>query len=190
MFHARILALAHFATCAHASIMYMKKKRYSIIGTRNNILLAENIRTMYLQGKSYDYICSALNISKNTINTYRRNALKEGDDWDMLMLVHRRNSQAVSMSEAYFINKLIDSFEKQITNNPDLSLDELAKFTKIYYQLKQPKTIDTKEVEHANTQVVIKAIAKLAVDLNRREVVEFLSVYADEIIRAVFKSNS
>ncbi|WP_163565280.1 DUF1804 family protein [Helicobacter suis] len=166
-----------------------KKKRYSIIGTRNNILLEDNIRTMYLQGKSFDYIYSALNITKSTINTYKRNALKAGDDWDMLMLVHRRNSHTVSMSEAYFINKLIESFEKQIIHNPDLSLDELAKFTKIYYQLKQPKHVDTKEAEHANTQQVIKAIAKLAVDQNRRDVVEFLSTYADEIIKAVFKAN-
>lgn len=169
-----------------------KKKRFPnlhLVGNRNNIILGENIRSLYLQGKSYEYICQSLSITKNTINTYRRNALKEGDDWDALLLLHKRNTQHLSMSEAYFISMLIESFERQMQRQ-DLSLEELAKFVKLYYQLKQPRNttdLQNKEIAHANTQRVIKVLANLALQLECHPVIEFLSTHADAIIKAVFK---
>lgn len=170
----------------------MKKALHNLVGTRNNILLAENIRTLYLQGKSYEYICQTLNITKNTINSHRKRALKEGDDWDALLLIHKRNKQHIGMSEAYFVNALIAGFEAQILHNEQLSLPELAKYTKLYFQLKAPKNNDelrAKELAHANTQRVLRVIAKLAMDMQAEEVVEFLSAHADAIIKEVFKKD-
>ncbi|GMB94354.1 hypothetical protein NHP21011_04460 [Helicobacter heilmannii] len=166
-------------------------KSFNILGNRNNLILAENIRTLYLQGKSYDYICQTLGISKSTINTYRKNAAKEGDDWDTLLLLNRRNTQNIAMSEAYFVGRLIDGFEAQLLHTPELSLHELAKYTKLYFQLKQPRNTDelkSKEQQYENAMRVIKAVAELALEQDNRAVVEFLSAQADVIIKAVFKA--
>ncbi|BCZ18055.1 hypothetical protein NHP190003_13370 [Helicobacter sp. NHP19-003] len=164
---------------------------HSILGNRNNLILAENIRTLYLQGKSYEYICQTLGVSKSTINTHRKRAAKEGDDWDTLLLLNRRNTQNIAMSEAYFVGRLIDGFEAQLLHTPELSLKELAKYTKLYFQLKSPKNTDdlrAKEQQHANTMRTIKEIAHLALECNNRAVVEFLSAHADAIVKAVFKT--
>ncbi|WP_163534178.1 DUF1804 domain-containing protein [Helicobacter suis] len=167
-----------------------KRRRNNPLDFRDFLIQHENIRSLYLQGKDLNYICTTLGIKKKDIIKSRDQALESGDDWDALLMYNKRNTQESAMSEAYFVARLIEGFETQLTQNPDLSLEQLAKYTRLYYTLKQPKNTDelrNKEQLHANTMRVIKIIADLALKQQNKAVVSFLSESADLIIKSVFK---
>ncbi|WP_163532417.1 DUF1804 domain-containing protein [Helicobacter suis] len=170
--------------------MKNRKRRNNPLGFRDFLILHENIRSLYLQGKDLNYICTTLGIKPKTIIETRDKALESGDDWDALLMYNKRNTQESAMSEAYFVAKLIEGFEAQLIRTPDLSLEDLAKYTKLYYLLKQPKNTDdlrNKEQLYANTMRVIKVIADLALKQQNKAVVSFLSESADLIVKSVFK---
>lgn len=158
--------------------------------------MAKNIRAkiqeLYLNGVEINDICTSLNISRTSFYYHKNSDLKKGINWDTLALNSFRSEDNIKDKEAKFLTVLISSFEKFIQKNDELDekiLDKLHQYAQTYWRLKAPKQDDfsLQNKLEAVARATIEGIAKLALEEQNKEVAEFLSKNADEIIKRVFR---
>ena len=70
------------------------------------------IKELYIQGKTVDEICAALNIARQTFYYHKKADFKKGIDWDGLKLANLRSEDELENKEALFVNSLIENYEK------------------------------------------------------------------------------
>ena len=156
-------------------------------------IMREKIKDMYLNQIPIDDICTTLNISRGTFYYHKKEDLKKGANWDILLLENKRDIEDIKDKEAIFLKTLIESFEKFIQKSEELepeSIEKLHKYATTYWRLKAPKGDDEFALRQRNKKLIEKTlqiIGNLALTCENTEVVVFLSENAEEIIRLVFK---
>lgn len=149
------------------------------------------IKELYIQGKTVDEICAALNIARQTFYYHKKADFKKGIDWDGLKLANLRSEDELENKEALFVNSLIENYEKFLKDAGELSpehIENLHKFAKTYWSIKAPRQINPKEIELKTAKKTVQTIANLALSQKQSEVTTWLSENADAIISSVLKN--
>lgn len=155
--------------------------------------MREKIKDMYLNQIPIDDICTTLNISRGAFYYHKKEDLKKGINWDILLLENKRDIEDIKDKEAIFLKTLIESFEKFLQKSEELepeTIEKLHKYATTYWRLKAPKGDDEFALKQRNKKLIektLQTIGNLALDCENTEVVTFLSENAEEIIRLVFK---
>ncbi len=143
--------------------------------------------------KSVADIAVALNINKNTVYYYKNSDFKKGIDWDELRYISTLNPEDTQDKEKIFLSVLIKEFDKALVDlaksDIEKKLLKLESFARTYYKLKIP---DNKtDVKVQKTQIIKEVITKLAnlsIELNQKQVAQFLSDNADRILQDLLKN--
>ena len=149
------------------------------------------IKELYIQGKTVDEICAALNIARQTFYYHKKADFKKGIDWDGLKLANLRSEDELENKEALFVNSLIENYEKFLKDAGELSpehIENLHKFAKTYWSIKAPRQINPKEIELKTAKKTVQTIANLALSQKQSEVTTWLSENSDAIISSVLKN--
>ncbi|ANV98295.1 hypothetical protein BBW65_07050 [Helicobacter enhydrae] len=150
----------------------------------------QEIKNAYLKGKEISSICTLFDITRSTFYYHKKKAKEAGDDWDEAFLREKRGEEEIKASEEYFLATLIASFEKALLEGANPSLEKLNKYAQTYWKLKAPKNDDEfklKDKLREKAELTIKELAHLALELEQKEVIDFLSTHHEEIIKRVFK---
>lgn len=155
--------------------------------------LREKIKEMYLSEMSIEDICTALNVSRGSFYYHKKEDLKKGINWDVLLLNKERDTESIKDKEAKFLRTLIISFEKFIEKSEELApetIEKLHKYAETYWKLKAPQKNDifaAKKQKEDIARKTIEGIAKLALQEENNAVMEFLSKNVEAIILTIFK---
>lgn len=152
---------------------------------------SQEIKSLYLSGKSITDISKVCNVSRATIYRHKARDLKEGIDWDALALNKTRDTTKVKHSEEQFLLALIQGFEenlKAIKDKPHLEqLEVLKEYASTYYKLKAPLQTDCKAIALQAVSKALSFMADLAKKQKSSTVGNFLADNADEILSRVLK---
>ena len=137
---------------------------------------------LYKQNISLKEIALILGVSRQTISNW-----KKKEKWDELLL----SEQAIDAEtkEKEFLLELISEWDKALIElkESDLAnkLSLLEKYTKTYYKLKNINSsskLTAKLKKEDIAKKVLLKLSNLAIEKKEKQVAEFLSKWADEII--------
>lgn len=137
---------------------------------------------LYKQNISLKEIALILGVSRQTISNW-----KKKEKWDELLL----SEQAIDAEtkEKEFLLELIKEWDGALIElkESDLAnkLSLLEKYTKTYYKLKNINSsskLTTKLKKEDIAKKVLLKLSNLAIEKKEKQVAEFLSKWADEII--------
>lgn len=147
-------------------------------------------RDLYIQGKSITDIALLQNTTRQTIYAQKRKDLEQGIDWDELRLAKSRDISGVKMSEQAFVASLIKSYEDSLESLKELpptqQLELTTQYAKSYYRLKAPLKTDCKAQVHEAISTTIYKISELALEIDDKHTIEFLSKNSDAIVMRCF----
>lgn len=131
-----------------------------------------------------------MNLSRATIYNYKNQDIKNSIDWDELKFLHATDSTRTNKTEQEFIALLINQFDEALADldkkSPEGKIATIAKYTNLYYKLKQQR--DNPIVSKADiAKAVIEKISLIALNHKKQAVVNFLAANADLIISKVIK---
>lgn len=158
--------------------------------------MKEKTKEMFLSGASIENICACLNISRDIFYRYKNEDFDKGISWEVLVLENNRNEKKIKEKEAYFLNTLIDSFEKFFEKKDELdskTIEKLNKYALTYWKLKAPRGEDeflTSQKKKKIIQDVLYQLGDLALSTKNKEVSVFLSSNAEEILNRVLESKN
>jgi predicted transcriptional regulator len=150
----------------------------------------EQIKALYLQGKSITDICAILGVSRPTIYKYKKADEKKGISWDELCYQKSADISDMVNKEKEFLSHLISSFEKEIEKldeieNPTLRLSVLDKYVRSYYRIKAPIKTDCRVQVFEALSLFIREMGSLAGAKENKTVIDFLSQNSDFLIEKV-----
>lgn len=150
------------------------------------------VKKLFLDGKTITYIASALNISRATIYSYKKEDYESGLDWDELAYASAIDPEGTKLNEKEFLATLIRQFEEALKEldkleDPSQKLNLLNEYAKSYYRLKAPMKNDCKSVVMEAVTKAIYTIGQLALESDSKEMLAFLTQNSDKIIEAVLK---
>jgi len=166
--------------------------RYSLRKKTDVKKMKDVIKELYIQGKTVDEICAALNIARQTFYYHKKADFKKGIDWDGLKLANLRSEDELENKEALFVNSLIENYEKFLKDAGELSpehIENLHKFAKTYWSIKAPRQINPRDIAVNAAKKTLEAVAKLALSHKQTDVAQWLSENADLIISNVVKND-
>jgi len=137
---------------------------------------------LYKSGLSLKEIATALGVTRQTISNW-----KKKEKWDELIL--SEHSIDAENKEKEFLLELIKEWDRALIElkESDLAnkLTLLEKYTKTYYKLKNINSSSKSALKIKKEDIAKKIILKisnLAIEKKEKNIAEFLSKNADEII--------
>ena len=153
----------------------------------------QRAKVLYIDGNNITSIATALNLTRTTIYTYKKEDLKNNIDWDELRYLKQTSSIAKDGDEKRFLATLIQSFENAMAGLEEIEdaekrLNILTRFVGAYHKIKNPTHSDTKGATAKGASQAIYAVSQLAVEQGNTAVVNFLSEYHNIVIERVISS--
>ena len=142
---------------------------------------------LYAQNIPLTHIATAIGVSRQTVSNWKKKY-----DWDAEILLDATDTEELKAKEQQFVAQLIRRWEEatdelEASDTPK-KLELLQKFTQSYYRLKAAGG-DCKFAREKLTREVayqtIQEMAQIALHNQAREVAEFMSTHADEIVNLV-----
>ncbi len=137
---------------------------------------------LYKQNISLKEIATILGVSRQTVSNW-----KKKEKWDELLLSEQ--SIDADAKEKEFLLELIKEWDKALIElkESDLAnkLTLLEKYTKSYYKLKNINSSSKLTIKLKKEDIAKKVLLKLsnlAIEKKEKQIAEFLSKFADEII--------